>query len=130
MLTRLSSDPRGAVDALPDHVGVAVVPGVLVDHVVHHQSQRHLLLPARVPRRHVQGLRRALDAALPEQFARAIFAYLPNVLAAILILVLGAVLARFLARSVLITPSVPSIPLPISDKLGQCFAMTSEVGSR
>jgi hypothetical protein len=44
----------------------------------------------------------ALDAALPEQFARAVFAYLPNVLAALVILVLGAVLARFLARSVLI----------------------------
>jgi hypothetical protein len=44
----------------------------------------------------------ALDAALPEQFARTIFAYLPDVLAALLILVLGAVLARFLARSVLI----------------------------
>jgi hypothetical protein len=44
----------------------------------------------------------ALDAALPEQFARSIFAYLPNVLAALVILVLGAVLARFLARSVLI----------------------------
>lgn len=44
----------------------------------------------------------ALDAALPEQFARAIFGYLPNVLAALAILILGAVLARFLARSVLI----------------------------
>jgi hypothetical protein len=44
----------------------------------------------------------ALDAALPEQFARTIFAYLPNVVAALAILVLGAVLARFLARSVLI----------------------------
>lgn len=44
----------------------------------------------------------ALDAALPEAFARAIFAYLPDVLAALVILVLGAVLARFLARSVLI----------------------------
>jgi hypothetical protein len=44
----------------------------------------------------------ALDAALPEQFARAIFAYLPSVLAALAILTLGAVLARFLARSVLI----------------------------
>lgn len=44
----------------------------------------------------------ALDAALPEQFARAMFGYLPNVLAALLILVVGSVLARFLARSVLI----------------------------
>ena len=44
----------------------------------------------------------ALDAALPEAFARTIFAYLPNVLAALLILVLGAILSRFLARSALI----------------------------
>lgn len=44
----------------------------------------------------------ALDAALPEQFARAIFAYLPDVLAALLILVVGTLVARFLARSVLI----------------------------
>jgi hypothetical protein len=44
----------------------------------------------------------ALDAELPEQFARAILAYLPDVLAALAILVLGALLARFLARSVLI----------------------------
>ena len=44
----------------------------------------------------------ALDAALPEEFARTMFAYMPNVLAALLILVIGSVLARFLARSVLI----------------------------
>ena len=44
----------------------------------------------------------ALDAALPEEFARTMFAYIPDVLAALLILVLGSVLARFLARSVLI----------------------------
>lgn len=44
----------------------------------------------------------ALDAAMPEQFARAIFAYIPDLLAAMLILVIGAVMARFLARSVLI----------------------------
>jgi hypothetical protein len=44
----------------------------------------------------------ALDAALPDAFARTIFAYLPNVLAALLILVLGVILSRFLARSALI----------------------------
>jgi len=44
----------------------------------------------------------ALDAALPEAFARRVFAYMPDVLAALLILVLGSALARFLARSVLI----------------------------
>lgn len=44
----------------------------------------------------------ALDAALPEEFARTMFRYMPDVLAALLILVVGSVLARFLARSVLI----------------------------
>jgi hypothetical protein len=44
----------------------------------------------------------ALDAALPEAFARRVFGYLPDVLAALLILLLGSGLARFLARSVLI----------------------------
>jgi hypothetical protein len=44
----------------------------------------------------------ALDAALPDAFARTVFAYLPNVLAALLVLVLGVVLSRFLARSALI----------------------------
>ncbi len=44
----------------------------------------------------------ALDAALPEVFARRVFGYLPDVLAAVLILVLGSGLARYLARSVLI----------------------------
>lgn len=44
----------------------------------------------------------ALDAALPEEFARTMFGYIPDVLAAVLIVVVGSVLARFLARSVLI----------------------------
>lgn len=44
----------------------------------------------------------ALDAALPEAFARRVFSYIPDVLAALVILVLGSGLARFLARSVLI----------------------------
>jgi Conserved TM helix len=44
----------------------------------------------------------ALDAALPEEFARTVFGYIPNLLAALLILMVGSVLARFLARSVLI----------------------------
>ena len=44
----------------------------------------------------------ALDATMPSQFAVAIFEYLPNVLAAAVILILGNLLARFLARSVLI----------------------------
>lgn len=44
----------------------------------------------------------ALDAALPEQFARRVFAYLPDLLAAVLILLLGSALARYLARAVLI----------------------------
>lgn len=44
----------------------------------------------------------ALDAALPEEFARRVFGYLPDVIAAALILLLGSALARYLARSVLI----------------------------
>jgi hypothetical protein len=44
----------------------------------------------------------ALDAALPEQFARRVFNYLPDLLAALLILLLGSGAARFLGRSVLI----------------------------
>jgi hypothetical protein len=44
----------------------------------------------------------ALDAALPDAFARTIFAYLPNVLAALLIVVFGTILSRFLARAALI----------------------------
>jgi hypothetical protein len=44
----------------------------------------------------------ALDAALPSQFALTIFHYLPDLLAALAILVVGNLLARFVARSVLI----------------------------
>jgi hypothetical protein len=44
----------------------------------------------------------ALNVALPEAFARTVFGYAPDVLAALLILVAGSILARFLARSVLI----------------------------
>jgi Mechanosensitive ion channel, conserved TM helix len=44
----------------------------------------------------------ALDAALPEAFARTVFRYIPNVIAALVILVVGTMLSRFLARSVLI----------------------------
>jgi len=44
----------------------------------------------------------ALDATIPSQFAVSVFQYLPNVLAAIVILVIGNLLARFLARAALI----------------------------
>ena len=44
----------------------------------------------------------ALDATIPNQFAVSVFQYLPNVLAAIGILVMGNLLARFLARAALI----------------------------
>jgi hypothetical protein len=44
----------------------------------------------------------ALNATMPSQFAVAMFQYVPNVLAALLIVVIGNLLARFLARSVLI----------------------------
>jgi hypothetical protein len=44
----------------------------------------------------------ALDATIPNQFAVSVFQYLPNLLAATAIVSIGTVLARFLARSVLI----------------------------
>ena len=44
----------------------------------------------------------ALDATMPSQFAVSVFQYLPNVLAAIAILAVGNLLARFLARAALI----------------------------
>jgi hypothetical protein len=44
----------------------------------------------------------ALDAALPTRFATAALEYLPHLVAALLILIVGIVLARFLARAVLI----------------------------
>src|SRR5581483_5739511 len=43
--TRSSSDADGPVDALAQQVGMAVVPGVLVDQVQHHQAERHVLAP-------------------------------------------------------------------------------------
>ena len=44
----------------------------------------------------------AFDGALPSQFVVRLFAYLPDVMAAIVVLVAGSIIARFLARSVLI----------------------------
>jgi hypothetical protein len=44
----------------------------------------------------------ALNATIPSQLAFSVFQYLPNLLAALMILVVGAVVARFLARSALI----------------------------
>ena len=44
----------------------------------------------------------AFDATLTSQLVSRLFAYLPNVLAAVLVLAAGGVIARFLARSVLI----------------------------
>jgi hypothetical protein len=44
----------------------------------------------------------ALDATMPSRLALAVFNYLPHMLAALIILVLGAAAARFLAHSVLI----------------------------
>jgi hypothetical protein len=45
----------------------------------------------------------ALDATMPSQFALTIFDYMPDLLAALVILLVGNILARFLARSVLIS---------------------------
>jgi hypothetical protein len=44
----------------------------------------------------------ALDAGLPREFARTVFRYIPDVLAALVIIVVGSVAAQFLARSALI----------------------------
>jgi hypothetical protein len=44
----------------------------------------------------------ALDAALPSQFATSVLSYAPHLLAALLILIVGGVIARFLATAVLI----------------------------
>jgi len=44
----------------------------------------------------------AFDGALPSQFVIRLFAYLPDLLTAILVLVAGSIIARFLARSILI----------------------------
>jgi hypothetical protein len=44
----------------------------------------------------------ALDATLPRQFAVSVLQYVPHLLAALLILIGGVVVARFLARAVLI----------------------------
>jgi len=43
----------------------------------------------------------AFDGALPSQLVTRLFAYLPDVMAAIVVLVAGNIIARFLARSVL-----------------------------
>jgi hypothetical protein len=58
----------------------------------------------------------ALDAALPGAFARSIFAYVPNLIAALLIVVAGTVLSRFFARSVLI--AAVNLHLPVARLLG------------
>jgi hypothetical protein len=44
----------------------------------------------------------ALNATIPSRLALSVFEYLPHLLAALMILIVGAVVARFLARSVLI----------------------------
>jgi hypothetical protein len=44
----------------------------------------------------------ALDAALPSQFAVSVLQYVPHLLAALLILIAGGVVARFLAHAVLV----------------------------
>jgi hypothetical protein len=44
----------------------------------------------------------AFDAELTSQLVRSIFAYIPNVLVALLVLLVGNVIARFLSRGVLI----------------------------
>jgi hypothetical protein len=45
----------------------------------------------------------ALDATVPSQFALSVFEYVPHLLAALLIFLVGSLTARFLARSLLIS---------------------------
>jgi Mechanosensitive ion channel, conserved TM helix len=45
----------------------------------------------------------SLNATMPSQFALTIFDYMPDLLAALVIVIIGNILARFLARSVLIS---------------------------
>jgi hypothetical protein len=45
----------------------------------------------------------ALDAALPSQFAVSVLAYVPQLIAAVAILVAGGIVARYLARNILIS---------------------------
>jgi hypothetical protein len=52
----------------------------------------------------------ALNATMPALFALSVFEYIPHVLAALMILMIGAVTARFLARSVLIGAVNMQIP--------------------
>jgi len=44
----------------------------------------------------------SFDATLTSQLARSMFAYLPNVLGAVMVLLAGTIIARFVARTVLI----------------------------
>jgi hypothetical protein len=44
----------------------------------------------------------ALDAAMPAEFALSIFRYVPHLVAAAIVLVVGSILAQFLSRAVLI----------------------------
>jgi hypothetical protein len=44
----------------------------------------------------------AFDGVLPSEFVVRLFAYLPDVMAAIVVLIAGSIIARFLSRSVLI----------------------------
>jgi Mechanosensitive ion channel, conserved TM helix len=44
----------------------------------------------------------ALDAAIPSEFALSMFRYVPHLLAALIVLVVGSILAQFLSRAVLI----------------------------
>jgi len=44
----------------------------------------------------------AFDGALPSQFVIRLFAYLPDLMTALVVLIAGSIIARFLARSVLI----------------------------
>ncbi|HEX2311578.1 MAG TPA: hypothetical protein VHH91_12785 [Vicinamibacterales bacterium] len=93
-LQGLDVDRRAADAGLVASLGLA--PGASVSALIARSVQWMIVLVGVLI-----GLT-ALDAAVPGQLAMRVFAYLPDVLAALLILIAGMVLSRFLARSVLI----------------------------
>jgi hypothetical protein len=93
-LQGLDMDRRAAETGLAGSLGLA--PGASISALIA-RSVQWLIIFIGI----LIGLT-TLDAAMPGQLALRLFDYLPNVLAALLILVAGILLSRFLARSVLI----------------------------
>ena len=58
-----ASDADDAVNSLAEEVCVPAVPGVLVNHVLHHHPQRHVVIPPRLVGDHIERLGGQLDPA-------------------------------------------------------------------